>query len=51
MNQELKVEQGGESRDSRRVSKLKEKKLKVKSGVLNIEDNSDNEDIEEFRFG
>jgi hypothetical protein len=34
------------SRDSRRVSKIKEKKLKVKSGVLNIDDNSESEDIE-----
>jgi hypothetical protein len=26
------------------------KKNKIKSGVLNIEDKSDNEDIEEYKF-
>lgn len=50
MREDAQVEEEGGSRDSRRVSKVVGKKNRIKSGVLNIEDNSENEDIEEYKF-
>lgn len=42
-------EEMGVSQDSRRVSKILSKN-KIKSGVLNIDDNSDADDLEEVHF-
>ena len=42
-------EEMGVSQDSRRISKILSKN-KIKSGVLNIDDNSDADDLEEVHF-
>lgn len=36
--------------DSRRISRIKKQKSKVVKGVLNIDDKSENEDIEDLQF-